>query len=276
MSSNASNAAYSVDDLLEIMRKLRDPDGGCPWDLEQSFETIVPHTIEEAYEVDEAIRHHDMESLKDELGDLMFQVVFHAQMAMEAGHFAFDDVINAISDKMVRRHPHVFGDASIETADAQTAAWETQKAKERQKKADEQGKIASVLDGVSISLPSLLRAVKLQKRAARVGFDWPETACVLNKMQEEAAELVEEYKKGTDKDRLKEEFGDLLFVMANLARHMDIDPEEALRGGNAKFERRFHRIEALLAEKGKEPAQSSLEEMDRLWDQAKAEEKAAE
>lgn len=276
MSTNASNVTYSMDDLLEIMAKLRNPDGGCPWDVEQTFETIAPYTIEEAYEVDEAIRDGDMGSLKDELGDLLFQTVFHAQMAREEGHFAFGDVVQNVSEKMVRRHPHVFGNASIEDADAQVSAWETQKAMEREAKAKALGQQPSVLDGLTVGLPALLRAIKLQNRAARVGFDWPQTEQVLDKMQEETAELLEEYRDGTDKARLTEEFGDLLFVMANLARHMKIEPEEALRGANAKFERRFRRVESLLAENGKKPEDSTLTEMDALWDQAKAEEKAAE
>ena len=269
--------SYSIQDLLEIMARLRDKKKGCPWDVEQTFATIAPYTIEEAYEVDEAIRAGDMHSLKDELGDLLFQVVFHAQMADEAGLFTFEDVVQNVSEKMVRRHPHVFGDADIATADAQVSAWEVQKANERQRKAEEEGREPSALDGVSISLPALLRAVKLQKRAARVGFDWPETTDVLAKMQEEAAELVEEVQAAEqDHARVKDELGDLLFVMANLARHLDVEPEEALRGTNAKFERRFHRIEALLAEQGKTPAQSNLEEMDALWNTAKKEEKSGE
>ncbi len=268
---------YSMDDLLQIMARLRAKEGGCPWDVEQTFETIAPYTIEEAYEVDEAIRAGDMEALKDELGDLLFQAVFHAQMAAEEGLFSFSDVVQNVSEKMVRRHPHVFGDADIATADAQVGAWEAQKAKERAKKAASEGRAPSALDGVSISLPALLRAVKLQKRAARVGFDWSETTDVLAKMQEEAAELVAEvHANEPDRARIKDELGDLLFVMANLARHLDVDPEEALRGTNAKFERRFHKIEELLGKKGKSPKESTLEEMDSLWNIAKAEEKAAQ
>lgn len=276
MSSFATKSRFSMDDLLQIMAKLRDPDGGCPWDVEQTFESIAPYTIEEGYEVDEAIRAGDMPALKDELGDLLFQVVFHSQMATEDSHFSFGDVVQNVSEKMVRRHPHVFGDATVEDADAQVSAWENQKAKERAAKAAEKGQIPSVLDGVTVGLPSLLRAIKLQNRAARVGFDWPETEQVLDKIQEETAELLEEYREGAHKERIREEFGDLLFVMANLARHMKLDPEEALRGANAKFERRFRRVEALLAERGSKPEASTLEEMDSLWDQAKAEEKAAE
>lgn len=268
---------YSMDDLLHIMARLRDKEGGCPWDVEQTFETIAPYTIEEAYEVDEAIRAGDMNALKDELGDLLFQAVFHAQMATEDGLFSFADVVQNVSEKMVRRHPHVFGEADIATADAQISAWEVQKAKEREKKAADEGRSPSALDGVSISLPALLRAVKLQKRAARVGFDWTDTTDVLAKMQEEAAELVEEVRsENPDHSRIKDEMGDLLFVMANLARHLGVDPEEALRGTNAKFERRFHKIEELLGKEGKSPENSSLEEMDALWNVAKAEEKAAQ
>lgn len=258
-------------DLLAIMAALRDPKSGCPWDLEQTFETIAPYTIEEAYEVEEAIRHKDMAALKDELGDLLFQTVFHAQMALEAGAFDFDDVVRAICDKMVRRHPHVFDDASIEDADAQVAAWEQHKAKERAEKAKAEGRDPSLLDGVTLGLPALLRAAKLQKRAARVGFDWPDAKPVLAKMKEEMAELEEAM--GQDKARAREEFGDLLFVMANLARHLDLDPEEALREANAKFERRFRRIETLLKAKGRTPDQADLREMDLLWNQAKREEK---
>lgn len=264
---------YSMEDLLSIMKALRTPETGCPWDLEQTFETIAPYTIEEAYEVDEAIRDGDRDALKDELGDLLLQTVFHAQMADEEGSFAFADVVQSVCDKMVRRHPHVFGDATVDDADAQTAAWEAQKEAERAKKAAARGEVPSVLEGVTVGLPSLLRAVKLQKRAARVGFDWPETVQVLGKMQEESAELVEAYQKDEGHERLKEEFGDLMFVMANLARHMKVDPEEALRGANAKFERRFKGIEERLYAAGKSPKESDLEEMDALWNAVKADER---
>jgi len=265
-----------INRLLEIMRKLRDPDGGCPWDVEQTFESIAPYTIEEGYEVDEAIRAGDMDALKDELGDLLFQVVFHAQIADEQGLFDFKDVVAAVSDKMERRHPHVFAGATIADADAQTAAWEAQKAKERAAKAEQDGYQPSVLDGVTVSLPALLRAVKLQKRAARVGFDWPDARMILDKITEESLELSEAMANkadgsGSDAEIL-DEFGDLLFVYTNLARHMKIDPEEALRGTNAKFERRFKAIEAKLAEMGKTPAESDLQEMDALWNEVKAEE----
>ena len=254
--------------LREIMRRLRDPESGCPWDIEQTFQTIAPYTIEEAYEVADAIERAAHDELRDELGDLLLQVVFHAQIAQDEGHFAFDDVANAISDKMVARHPHVFGDESRDkSAEQQTRDWETIKAAERAQKSQ-----TGVLDGVAVGLPALLRAVKLQKRAARVGFDWPETAQVIDKITEEAQEL-KEAAASLPQDKIEEEFGDLLFVMANLARHMKVDPESALRGANAKFTRRFGRIEALLAEAGKTPHDSNLEEMDALWNRAKAEER---
>ena len=255
--------------LLEIMRRLRDPDTGCPWDIEQNFATIAPYTIEEAYEVADAIERQAWDELKGELGDLLFQSVFHAQMAAEAGLFSFDDVANTMSDKMVARHPHVFGDESREkTAQQQTQDWEQIKAAERAARAE-----TGVLDGVAIGLPALLRAHKLQKRAARVGFDWPDTAQVLDKLVEEAAELAEA-KAQLGPDEIEEEMGDLLFVMANLARHLGVEPEAALRRANAKFTHRFGRIEGWLAEQGKTPAQSDLAEMDALWNRAKAQDKA--
>ena len=254
--------------LLEIMARLRDPAGGCPWDLEQDFATIAPYTIEEAHEVADAIERQAWDELKGELGDLLFQTVFHAQMAREAGLFGFADVAGAIADKMVARHPHVFGGESRDkTPEQQTKDWEAMKARER-------GARAGVLDGVALGLPGLTRAVKLQNRAARVGFDWPSTDEVVAKLVEEAAELAEARETLTEAE-VAEEFGDLLFVIANLARHLKVDPEAALRAANQKFTRRFQRIEALLAEAGKEPAQSDLAEMDALWNRAKAEEKAA-
>ncbi|GHC58651.1 nucleoside triphosphate pyrophosphohydrolase [Neogemmobacter tilapiae] len=254
-----------IERLLEIMARLRAPDG-CPWDREQDFGTIAPYTIEEAYEVADAIEQGDMAGLKGELGDLLFQSVYHAQMAAEAGHFGFGDVVRVVSDKMVVRHPHVFGEESGDkTAEQQTRDWEAQKARER-------GRVG-VLDGVAMGLPGLTRAVKLQNRAARVGFDWPSTDQVLDKLVEEAGELVEARDK-LGPEELFAEMGDLLFVMANLARHLKIDPEAALRATNAKFTRRFERIEALLVEQGKTPAESDLVEMDALWNRAKAEEKS--
>jgi len=252
--------------LLEIMRRLRDPATGCPWDIEQDFASIAPYTLEEAHEVADAIERQDWADLRGELGDLLFQVVYHARMAEEAGHFDFDDVTRAISDKMVARHPHVFGTESRDKSAAQqTEDWERLKAAERGP--------ARVLDGVALGLPALTRAVKLQKRAARVGFDWPSTDEVVAKITEEAAELVEA-RADLTQDEVEEEFGDLLFVMANLARHLQVDPEAALRRANAKFTRRFARIEDWLAETGKRPADSDLAEMDALWNRAKEEEKA--
>ncbi|WP_259444882.1 nucleoside triphosphate pyrophosphohydrolase [Neotabrizicola shimadae] len=257
-----------MDRLVEIMARLRDPATGCPWDLEQTFSTIAPYTLEEAHEVADAIRRQAWDELPGELGDLLFQVVFHSRMAEDAGLFAFPDVVRAISDKMVSRHPHVFGDESRDkSADQQTVDWERMKAAERG--------AARVLDGVALGLPALTRAVKLQKRAARVGFDWPSTDEVVAKITEEAAELAEARDRLTPAE-VEEEFGDLLFVMANLARHLKIDPEAALRGANAKFERRFRRIEDWLAEDGRTPTDSDLAEMDALWNRAKAEDKLAQ
>lgn len=255
--------------LLEIMRRLRDPVSGCPWDIAQDFASIVPYTIEEAHEVADAIARQAWDELPGELGDLLLQVVFHAQMASDQGLFGFQDVVQAISDKMVARHPHVFGTESRDKTPAQqTVDWERIKAAERG------AQDARVLDGVALGLPGLTRAVKLQKRAARVGFDWPSTDEVVAKIAEEAAELVEA-RDTLSHAEVTEEFGDLLFVMANLARHLDVDPEAALRSANAKFSRRFGRIEDWLAEDDRAPADSDLAEMDALWNRAKAEEKAA-
>ena len=260
--------AGGIPRLLEIMRRLRDPKSGCPWDIEQDFATIAPYTIEEAYEVADAIEREAWGELKDELGDLLLQTVFHAQMADEKNLFDFNAVADGISDKMVARHPHVFGDESRDkSAEQQTRDWEAVKAAERAAKAQ-----TGTLEGVAVGLPALLRAVKLQKRAARVGFDWPQTEQVLDKISEEVRELQEAAAE-LPPDKVEEEFGDLLFVMANLARHMGVEPETALRRANAKFTRRFERIEALLAERGKRPEQSDLQEMDALWDQAKEEER---
>jgi MazG family protein len=258
-----------MDKLLKIMEKLRDPKDGCAWDVEQSFETIAPYTIEEAYEVAEAIEQNDMDALKDELGDLLFQAVFHARMAEEAGHFKFSDVVDAISDKMIRRHPHVFGDENYRDADEQTVAWEEQKAKERANKDQK-----SILDGVTIGLPALSRAVKLQKRAARVGFDWPETSQVIDKLNEEMAELSAELiKNKQDHDKIEEEFGDMMFVYANLARHLNIDPEKALRRANSKFTNRFNKIEQHIENENNSFDQYSLDELEKLWVKAKEEER---
>lgn len=260
----------NLKELLAIMEKLRDPKDGCAWDVEQNFKTIAPYTIEEAYEVAEAIENDDMESLKDELGDLLFQTVFHARMAEEAGHFKFSDVVDAISDKMIRRHPHVFGDASFRDADEQTIAWEEQKAKERADKKEN----ASILDGVTVGLPSLTRAVKLQKRAARVGFDWPETEQVVDKLQEEMLELSEELiKNKQDQDKIEEEFGDMMFVYANLARHLKIDPEVALKRANNKFTHRFKKIEQYIDNEQQSLDHYSLEEFEKFWVRAKEDER---
>lgn len=254
--------------LLTVMAWLRDRQHGCPWDLEQTFRTISPYTIEEAYEVADAIERDDLAALKEELGDLLLQVVYHAQMAQEAGAFDFAEVAAAIADKMVDRHPHVFGDASIATADAQTASWEARKAAERA--AGKQGHGTGALDGVARALPALLRAEKLQKRAARVGFDWSETGPVIDKVEEELRELRAELaERAIDPDRLTDELGDVLFAVANLARHCKIDPEAALRATNDKFERRFRHIERRLAEHGRKPTDASLEEMEELWREAK-------
>lgn len=254
--------------LLAIMARLRDPATGCPWDMEQDFDSIAPYTIEEAYEVADAIARRDFPDLQGELGDLLLQVVYHAQMAAESGHFTFDDVVRGISDKMVARHPHVFGDANRDKSAAQQVDdWEKIKAAERRDRAE-----TRTLDGVAIGLPALTRAVKLQKRAARVGFDWPDTTHVVAKITEEAAELVEARDRLTSAE-IAEEFGDLMFVMANLARHLGLDPEETLRSANAKFTRRFNAVEDALAALGKTPSDSDLAEMDALWDQVKAAER---
>jgi MazG family protein len=254
-----------IDRLLAIMARLRDPQQGCPWDREQNFATIAPYTIEEAYEVADAIERQDMAALKDELGDLLFQVVFHARMAEEAGHFGFDDVAAAIADKMERRHPHVFGDAEIQSVAAQNQAWEAHKAAERQAS----GKAASVLDGVALALPALLRAAKISRRAARIGFDWPDADAVIDKIEEELEEVEFEIDEGAA-GVLEEEMGDLLFAAANLARKLDIEPETALRRATAKFERRFRRVEALAKERGIGP---DLDALEALWQEVKAGEK---
>jgi len=258
--------------LLDIMARLRDPKDGCPWDREQSFATIAPYTIEEAYEVAEACERGDYAALKDELGDLLFQVVFHARMAEESGLFAFNDVARAIGEKMLRRHPHVFADAVIVDAAAQTVAWEEHKAEERRAKAARSGAPPSALDGIGETLPALSRAEKLQRRAARVGFDWPEVPPVLDKIEEEIAELKREIASG-DQTRVADEIGDLLFAVVNLARRVGADPEQALRGACRKFERRFRRVESLLAEAGTSPGAASLEAMEAQWQKAKAEER---
>ncbi|WAC61678.1 nucleoside triphosphate pyrophosphohydrolase [Pseudoxanthomonas sp. SL93] len=261
--------------LLAIMARLRDPDGGCPWDLEQDFATIAPYTVEEAYEVADAIDRNDLPALKDELGDLLLQVVFHAQMAQEQGAFAFGDVVAAICDKMVRRHPHVFGSDDVADAEAQTANWEAIKRAERQAAGDGD---ASALAGVSRGLPEWQRAVKLQSRAARVGFDWPDTAPVIDKLHEEIDEVRVELAAAPSPERdarLEDEIGDLLFVAANLARHAKVDVGGALRRANLKFERRFRAMEALAAEEGTTMSALTLEQQEALWLRVKQQERAA-
>ena len=255
-----------IDRLLAIMARLRDPDRGCPWDREQNFATIAPYTIEEAYEVADAIEREDMTALKDELGDLLLQVVFHARMAEEAGLFAFDDVAQAIADKMERRHPHVFGDAEIASVAAQNEAWEAHKAAEREAK----GEAASVVEGVAIALPALVRAAKISRRAARIGFDWPDADSVIDKIEEELDEIEDAIDDRAPPEALEEEIGDLLFATANLARKLDIEPETALRRATAKFERRFRRVETLAAERG---IGRNLDALEALWQEVKAEEK---
>ena len=257
-----------LDRLREVMTRLRDPEGGCPWDREQTFATIAPYTVEEAYEVADAIERGDLGDLKEELGDLLLQVVFHARMAEEQAAFDFNDVAQAIVDKMIRRHPHVFAAQTYKNLAEQTAAWETIKAQERAGK----NRASSLLDDVPAGLPGMTRAVKLTKRAARVGFDWPSAAQVIDKLREELAELEVEIA-ANDLDKAREELGDLLFVCANLARKLDVDPEDAVRAANAKFARRFAYIEQRLAERGSSPEKSDLAEMDALWNEVRAADK---
>jgi MazG family protein len=254
-----------IERLLAIMARLRDPERGCPWDREQNFATIAPYTIEEAYEVADAIERQNMTALKDELGDLLFQVVFHARMAEEHGLFAFDDVAEAIGDKMERRHPHVFGDAEIASVAAQNEAWEAHKAAEREAK----NEAASVVNGVAIALPALLRAAKISRRAARIGFDWPDAASVIDKIEEELDEIEDAIDDSASPAALEEEIGDLLFAAANLARKLDIEPETALRRATAKFERRFRRVETLAAERA---VGRNLDALEALWQEIKAQE----
>lgn len=276
-----SAAARGIDRLIEIMARLRSPDGGCPWDVEQTFATIAPYTIEEAYEVADAIERDALDELPDELGDLLLQVVFHAQMAREADLFEFADVANRIGDKMVRRHPHVFGAVDVSTPATVKTNWEDIKAAE---KAESGRRPVSALDDVPTALPALVRAEKLQKRAARVGFDWPDAADVLDKIEEEIGELRKEMaasesagSANAGPDRVAgigEEIGDLLFALVNLARRLDVDAETALRAANAKFTRRFRFIERSLADRDRNPKDATLDEMDALWGEAKARERA--
>ncbi len=262
-----SESSPALTALLQVMAKLRDPKTGCPWDKTQTYATIAPYTIEEAYEVADAIARGDMADLRDELGDLLFQVVFHARIAEEEGQFDFEAVARAITDKMIRRHPHVFADANYADQAAQTAAWEDIKAAERAAKPKSQS--ASLLDEVPPQLPGLTRALKLTAKAARVGFDWPSLAEVMDKLKEELAELEVEIA-AADRDKAEEELGDFLFVCANLARKLEVDPETALRRANEKFRRRFHHIETRLSADGVPLATAGLARMDALWDEAKA------
>jgi len=266
--------------LIEVMAALRTPGSGCPWDLEQTFKTIAPYTIEEAYEVADAITRENMPDLKEELGDLLLQVVYHARMAEEQGSFTFADVADGITTKMIRRHPHVFGSAEARAAGAAKGFWERAKAEEKRARAAQRAMAGapdpapqSLLDAVPVSFPALPRAVKLQGEAAKVGFDWPSLEPVFAKMKEELAELEDSINR-SEQAKVEEEYGDLLFVLANVARHLEIDPEASLRAANQKFVRRFRRIEEKLRARGKAPAQSNLEEMDALWNEAKAEERS--
>jgi ATP diphosphatase len=254
----------SIEKLLDVMRQLRDPETGCAWDIEQTFETIAPYTIEEAYEVADAIERNDLSDLQDELGDLLLQVVFHAQMASEQGSFAFDDVVNSIVDKMVRRHPHVFGDAKFANEAELKASWEASKAAERAGKSED----TSALADIAVALPALKRADKIQKRAARVGFDWPDVAPVWDKLQEETHE-VQEALANDDAAAVQDEIGDLLFTMVNLARHVNVDAETALVAANNKFEKRFRQVEQLASKQQDVLSELSLSELDALWDKAK-------
>ena len=266
-----SPASEAMARLIDIMAKLRDKNTGCAWDVAQNFSTIAPYTIEEAYEVTDAIQRADMDELKEELGDLLFQVVFHSQMAREAGAFEIADVVEAINAKMIRRHPHVFGDESSRTEDQQVAAWEVIKAQERAAKGQPEDS-ASALDGVALALPALLRAEKLQKRAARVGFDWTEADDIFDKLAEETGEVREAIETG-DPDKIEDELGDLLFVAANLSRRLNVDPEQALRRANAKFERRFRAMEGLAEQDGQDFAALDIDAQESLWQRVKQQER---
>jgi ATP diphosphatase len=255
-----------IDRLVEIMAALRDPEGGCPWDIEQTFKTISAYTIEEAYEVADAIERMDLHDLKDELGDLLFQVVFHAQMAREQGEFAFDDVVNAISDKLVRRHPHVFGEEKVKDKQALNEAWEKHKKNERRHKQAEPG---SLLDGIASTMPALRWSSKLQKRAAHHGFDWDDIAPVFDKLQEEIEELKAEIVHDDNQQRIADEMGDILFACVNLSRHLDVNPEQALRDSNLRFISRFTVVEQLLQKDGRQMDDCSVEELEDYWQKAK-------
>lgn len=265
------NPIHPIDQLIAIMARLRDPEDGCPWDLEQTFRTILPYTLEEAYEVAEAIEREDMAALRDELGDLLLQVVFHARMAEEGGHFAFADVVEAICDKLIRRHPHVFGTVELADSAAILTHWEQIKAAERA--GSEAGEPSGILAGVARTLPALVRAEKLQHRAARVGFDWDEVSSVFDKVEEELAECRATLAEHSDPTERVHEIGDLLFSCVNLARHMGVDAEQALRAANQRFEQRFAQVERGLRDQGLEPSLETREEMERQWTLAKAAER---
>ena len=263
-----------IEELLAVMRRLRDPERGCPWDIEQTFASIAPYTIEEAYEVADAIQREDWADLESEAGDLLLQVVYYAQMAEERGLFDFDRIASGIARKMIARHPHIFGEADGQTVDSLRRVWEEQKAEERARKALKGEGDASALADIPLALPALSRALKLQKRAARVGFDWTETGPILEKLREELAEL-EEARAAGDQEEIAAELGDILFTVANLARRLEVDAETALRATNVKFERRFRRMEDLARSRGQELQTLGLEALDALWDVAKAEERTA-
>ncbi|MEM8574107.1 MAG: nucleoside triphosphate pyrophosphohydrolase [Pseudomonadota bacterium] len=270
----AADETYTLADLLAVMARLRDPETGCPWDVKQSFETIAPYTIEEAYEVADAIQRGDKAGLKDELGDLLLQVVYHAQMASEEGSFSFDEVADAITRKMIRRHPHVFEDTSRRDAFLGSGLWEQIKAEEKAERGEATDH-TSILNDVPVGMPGLTRAAKLQKRAADVGFDWSEVGLIIGKVEEELAELKEAIASGEPQARIADEFGDVAFVLANVGRRLGLDPESALRGTCAKFIRRFKFMEAALAAEGRSPKEADLDEMEALWNAAKRAEKAA-
>lgn len=261
----------AIDRLVQVMARLRNPNGGCPWDLEQSFKTIAPHTLEETYEVIEAIEQNDTKAMKDELGDLLFQIIFHAQMGSEANLFTLDEIATHVTDKMIERHPHVFGDRNVDTAQGVVTNWENDKAKKREAAAN--GKPVSALDGVTTALPASTRAVKLQNRAARVGFDWPDARDIIAKIREEITELENEIDAKDNHDAVEDEFGDVFFAVINLARRLKVDPETALRRTNRKFESRFRGIEQKLAAQGRDIQNATLDEMEKIWNEVKAEER---
>lgn len=266
--------SLALNRLVEIMARLRNPNGGCPWDLEQNFKTIAPYTLEETYEVVEAIEQDDPKALASELGDLLFQIVFHAQLGAEAKLFDLDSIATGVADKMVERHPHVFGDRTANSADKVLANWETDKAAKREAEAKTKNRAAGALDDVSVALPAMTRAIKLQKRAARVGFDWTEARDILAKIKEEIGELEAEINAHSSRDPIEDEMGDLLFALVNLARRLEIDPETALRRTNRKFESRFRSMESQVADQGRKMADLPLDELEKLWIEAKKRERA--